>query len=125
MVVFGQFVEVVISGLLAGVMYSLVALGFVLIFKASGVFNFSQGVMALFAGLTLVGLMAGTMPFTHIDYPEYGLPVWLAVIVTILVMILVAILVERFILRHLVNQEHIILFMAMVGLSYVFEGIGD
>jgi len=119
------FLETVISGLLAGVMYSLVALGFVLIFKASGVFNFSQGVMALFAGLTLVGLMAGTMPFTHIDNPAYGLPVWLAIIVTILVMILVAILVERFILRHLVNQEHIILFMAMVGLSYVFEGVGD
>lgn len=119
------FLETVISGLLAGVMYSLVALGFVLIFKASGVFNFSQGVMALFAGLTLVGLMSGTMPFTHIDHPAYGLPVWLAVIVTILVMILIAILVERFILRHLVNQEHIILFMAMVGLSYVFEGVGD
>lgn len=119
------FIETVISGLLAGVMYSLVALGFVLIFKASGVFNFSQGVMALFAGLTLVGLMAGTMPFTHIDNPAFGLPVWLAIIVTILVMILVAVLVERFILRHLVNQEHIILFMAMVGLSYVFEGVGD
>lgn len=119
------FMETVISGLLAGVMYSLVALGFVLIFKASGVFNFSQGVMALFAGLTLVGLMSGTMPFTHIDHPAYGLPAWLAIIATILVMILVAILVERLILRHLVNQEHIILFMAMVGLAYVFEGVGD
>ncbi|GAB4228378.1 MAG: branched-chain amino acid ABC transporter permease [Methyloligellaceae bacterium] len=119
------FIETVISGLLAGVMYSLVALGFVLIFKASGVFNFAQGVMALFAALTLVGLLNGTMPFTHIDYPQFALPVWLAIPITILVMIGVAILVERFILRHLVNQEHIILFMAMVGLSYVFEGVGD
>lgn len=118
-------VETVISGLLAGVMYSLVALGFVLIFKASGVFNFAQGVLALFAGLTLVGLMSGTMPFTHIDYPWLAMPAWAAIPATILVMIGVAFLVERLILRHLVNQEHIILFMAMVGLAYVLEGAGD
>jgi len=108
--------ETVISGALAGIMYSLVALGFVLIFKASGVFNFSQGVMALFAALTLVGLLSGTMPFTHINYPAMALPVWAAIPVTIGVMIGVAVLVEKLILRHLVNQEHIILFMAMVGL---------
>lgn len=119
------FVETVISGLLAGVMYSLVALGFVLIFKASGVFNFAQGVLALFAALTLVGLLSGTTPFTHIDVPAFALPAWAAIPITILVMVAVAFLVEKFILRHLVNQEHIILFMAMVGLAYVLEGFGD
>lgn len=117
--------EVVVSGLLAGVMYSLVALGFVLIFKASGVFNFAQGVMALFAGLTLVGLMSGTIPFTHINKPEFALPAWLAIIATILVMIGLAFLIERFVLRKLVNQEPIILFMATLGLAYILEGAGD
>ena len=119
------FIETVISGLLAGVMYSLVALGFVLIFKASGVFNFAQGVMALFAGLTLVGLMSGTIPFIHVDNPAFALPAFLAIPLTILIMVGLAMIVERFILRHLVNQEHIILFMAMVGLAYVIEGVGD
>lgn len=186
--------ETVISGLLAGVMYSLVALGFVLIFKASGVFNFAQGVMALFAGLTLVGLMSGTVPFAHVDnavqsiyvwsmvfltiglmlafflgviryikkrQPERslvwaligsgvtaivlygvfisqgnidwltlsasakGLPMWLSVILTIAIMVVIAIMVEWLILRHLVNQEHIILFMSTLGLAYVLEGGGD
>ena len=119
------FIETVISGLLAGVMYSLVALGFVLIFKASGVFNFAQGVMALFAGLTLVGLMSGTIPFIHVDNPAFALPGFLAIPLTILIMVGLAVIVERYILRHLVNQEHIILFMAMVGLAYVIEGVGD
>jgi branched-chain amino acid transport system permease protein len=119
------FVEVALSGLLAGVMYSLVALGFVLIFKASGIFNFAQGVMALFAGLTLVGLMSGTVPFKHIDIAANGLPAWLAIPATIGIMILLAILIERLVLRHLVNQEHIILFMATLGLAYVLEGLGD
>ena len=95
-------------------MYSLVALGFVLIFKASGVFNFAQGVMALFAALTLVGFM-----------DEFGMPVWLAIAGTILVMIALAWLIERLMLRHLVNQEPIILFMATIGLAYVLEGFGD
>ena len=106
--------ETIISGLMAGVMYSLVAIGFVLIFKASGVFNFAQGVLALFAGLTLVGLME-----------NFGLPAWLAIIGTIAVMIALAHAIEFFILRHLVNQEHIILFMATLGLAYVLEGAGD
>jgi len=119
------FLEATIAGLLAGVMYSLVALGFVLIFKASGVFNFAQGVMALFAGLTLVGLLQGTVPFVHTNNPDWALPPWLAIIITILVMILLAVLIERLILRHLVNQEHIILFMATLGLAYVLEGAGD
>ncbi len=108
------FIEVALSGLMAGIMYSLVALGFVLIFKASGIFNFAQGVMALFAALTLVGLME-----------KFGMPVWLAIIGTIAVMIGLAWLIERLMLRHLVNQEPIILFMATIGLAYVLEGMGD
>ena len=95
-------------------MYSLVALGFVLIYKASGVFNFAQGSMALFAALTLVGLMN-----------EYKLPVWTAIPLTIAVMIVLAFLVERLILRKLVNQEPIVLFMATLGLAYGLEGLGD
>ncbi|MFY9874880.1 MAG: branched-chain amino acid ABC transporter permease [Rhodomicrobium sp.] len=108
------FAETVISGLLTGVMYSLVALGFVLIYKASGVFNFAQGVMALFAALTLTGLMN-----------EYHVPVWAAIPLTVAVMIALAFLVERAILRHLVNQEPIVLFMATLGLAYILEGLGD
>ncbi len=108
------FAETVISGLLTGVMYSLVALGFVLIYKASGVFNFAQGVMALFAALTLTGLMN-----------EYHVPVWGAIPLTVLVMIALAFLVEWAILRRLVNQEPIVLFMATLGLSYILEGLGD
>ena len=104
------FAEVVIAGLLTGVMYSLVALGFVLIFKASGVFNFAQGAMVLFAALTLVGLM------------ERGVPIWLAMILSMAVMVGLAFAVEKFMLRHLVNQEGIILFMATIGLNFVLEG---
>jgi branched-chain amino acid transport system permease protein len=107
------FAEVVIGGLLTGVMYSLVALGFVLIFKASGVFNFSQGVMVLFAALTLVGLM------------EHGAPVWLALIGTVVVMIALAFAVEWLMLRHLVNQEGIVLFMSTIGLTFVLQGLGE
>jgi branched-chain amino acid transport system permease protein len=108
------FIETTISGVMTGVMYALVALGFVLIFKASGIFNFAQGVMALFAGLTLVGVM-----------DKFGLPAWAAIIVTIGVMILLAWLIERLVLRHLINQDPIILFMSTIGLSYVLEGVGD
>jgi branched-chain amino acid transport system permease protein len=107
------FAEVVITGVLTGVMYSLVALGFVLIFKASGVFNFAQGVMVLFAALTLVGLM------------ERGVPVWMALILTMLVMIALAFVVERVMLRPLVNQDPIILFMATIGLTFFLEGFGE
>ncbi|GMQ90158.1 MAG: branched-chain amino acid ABC transporter permease [Gammaproteobacteria bacterium] len=107
------FAEVIISGLLTGIMYSLVALGFVLIFKASGVFNFAQGVMVLFAALTLVGLM------------EQGVPVWLALILTMLVMVVLAFLVERLMLRPLVHQDEIILFMATIGLAFFLEGFGE
>jgi len=107
------FVEVLIGGVFAGLMYSLVALGFVLIFKASGVFNFAQGVMVLFAALTLVGLM------------ERGIPVPVALVLTIGVMILLAFAIERVVLRPLVNQEHIILFMATIGLNFFLEGFGE
>jgi len=107
------FAEVVISGMLTGVLYSLVALGFVLIFKASGVFNYAQGAMVLFAALTLVGLM------------ERGAPVWLAIIITIVIMWLLAVAIERFMLRPLVNQDLLILFMATIGLTYVLEGFGQ
>jgi branched-chain amino acid transport system permease protein len=105
--------EVVVSGLLTGVMYSLVALGFVLIFKASGVFNFAQGAMVLFAALTLVGLM------------ERGVPVWAALGLTVLVMVALAFTIERFMLRYLINQEGIVLFMATIGLAFLLEGSGE
>jgi branched-chain amino acid transport system permease protein len=107
------FGEVVIGGILAGMLYSLVALGFVLIFKASGVFNFAQGVMVLFAALTLVGLI------------ERGLGVLLALVLTAVVMIVLAFAIERLVLRPLVNQEHIILFMATIGLNFFLEGFGE
>jgi branched-chain amino acid transport system permease protein len=107
------FAEVLIGGVASGLLYSLVALGFVLIFKASGVFNFAQGVMVLFAALTLVGLM------------ERGVPVPLALGLTIAVMIVLAFAIERLVLRPLVNQEYIILFMATIGLNFFIEGFGE
>ena len=107
------FGEVVIGGLLAGVMYSLVALGFVLIFKASGVFNFAQGVMVLFAALSLVGLM------------ERGVPILPAIALTAVIMLVLAVVIERVILRYMVNQEPIILFMATIGLTFFLEGFGE
>ena len=126
--------EVMLNGLMAGVMYSLVALGFVLIFKASGVFNYAQGVLALFAAMTLVGIQSGQVPFAHLinaifgtDLHHFGfrLPAIVAIVLTAVVMVGLAILVERYILRHLVNQEPIILFMATIGLAYFLEGLGD
>ncbi len=117
------FLETVISGLMAGVMYSLVALGFVLIFKASGIFNFAQGVFALFAGLALYDFIAEGGWFYNLT--GFVLPVWLGIIATMGVMVIVAWLVERLVLRHLVNQEPIILFMSTIGLAYFMEGLGD
>ncbi len=126
--------EVILNGLMAGIMYSLVALGFVLIFKASGIFNYAQGVMALFAALTLVGFQTGQVPFAHLINAIFGteihhfgwhLPALVAIILALGVMVLFAILVERVILKHLVNQEPIILFMATIGLAYFMEGFGD
>ena len=106
-----QFVvEVLIGGLLSGVMYSLVAIGFVLIYKTSGVLNFAQGAMLLFAALTFVSLA------------ERGVSFPLAVLATTAIMVLLGIAVERVVLRPLVNQPPITLFMATLGLSYVIEG---
>ncbi len=117
------FVETVIAGLMTGVLYSLVALGFVLIFKASGVFNFAQGVLCLFAALALFDFMSPEGWFARVF--GFGLPAWAAIIATVIVMIGVAWLIERLVLQFLVNQEPIILFMATIGLAYVLEGTGD
>jgi branched-chain amino acid transport system permease protein len=106
-------VQTLWEGLVSGVLYSLIALGFVLIFKASGVFNFAQGIMVVFAALTLVGL--------H----EIGVPAFVALGLTIVVMLGLAFLVERLMLRPLVNQPDIILFMATFGLTYFLIGFGE
>ncbi|MEC9434970.1 MAG: branched-chain amino acid ABC transporter permease [Pseudomonadota bacterium] len=127
-------IEVILNGLMTGVLYSLVALGFVLIFKASGIFNYAQGVMSLFAALTLVGFQNGQIPFAELINAVFGtdlhtfgftMPAILATIFALGVMVLFAIIVERLILKHLVNQEPIILFMATIGLAYFLEGFGD
>jgi branched-chain amino acid transport system permease protein len=104
------FIEVLVGGLLSGVMYSLVAIGFVLIYKTSGVLNFAQGAMVLIAALTFVSLV------------ERGVPFSLALLATLVVMVLLGMAVERTVLRPLVNQPPITLFMATLGLSYVIEG---
>ncbi len=126
--------EVFVNGLMAGVLYSLVAIGFVLIYKASGIFNYAQGVMALFSALTLVGLMNGQIPFGHLINAIFGsqvhhfgwhLPAIVAIVLTMAVMVALAWIVQRVIFRHLVNQEPIILFMATIGLAYFMEGLGD
>jgi branched-chain amino acid transport system permease protein len=106
-------VQTLWEGLVAGVLYALIALGFVLIFKASGVFNFAQGIMVVFAALTLVGLS------------EKGVPAFLALALTLLVMYGLAFAVERLMLRPLVNQPDIILFMATFGLTYFLIGLGE
>jgi len=107
------FIEVLAGGLLAGVMYSLVALGFVLIYKASGVFNFAQGAMVFFAALTFVSLT------------ERGWSPWLALAVTLAIMVALGIAIERVVLRPLVNQPQITLFMATIGLTFVLEGLSQ
>ncbi len=108
------FFEVLIGGLLAGVMYSLVALGFVLIYKASGVFNFAQGAMVFFAALTFVGLQE-----------KFGLPFWGAFVLALAAMVVLGILTERIVLRPLVNQPQITLFMATIGLAFFIEGLAQ
>src|SRR3982751_3394594 len=108
----GQWLEVVLGGLMAGLLYSLVAIGLVLIFKASGVFNFAQGAMVLFAALTLVRLME-KMPFVA------------ALALTLAVMVALAWVIERLVLRPLVNQEGIVLFMATLGVAYFLDGFGQ
>ena len=121
MVAFGQFLEVLTGGLLAGVLYSLVALGFVLIFKASGVFNFAQGAMVLLAGLALV---------RSLDFMvARGIPTWAAVVLALLfagvVMAITAALVQKLVLGPLVNQDGLSLFMATIGITFVIEGAGQ
>ena len=106
-------VQTLWDGLVSGVLYALIALGFVLIFKASGVFNFAQGIMVVFAALTLVGLN------------EHGVPAYLALAITVVVMLVLAVAVERAILRPLVDQPEIILFMATFGLTYILIGMGE
>lgn len=127
-------IEVFFNGLMAGVLYALVALGFVLIYKASGIFNYAQGVMALFAAMTLVGVMEGQVPFAHLINAVLGtkvhhfgwhLPAFVGIITTVIVMVILAWLVQRIIFKHLVGQEPIILFMATIGLAYFMEGLGD
>jgi branched-chain amino acid transport system permease protein len=107
------FFEVLISGLLSGVMYSLVALGFVLIYKASGVFNFAQGAMVFYAALTFVNIV------------EYGAPYWVAFPLTLAAMVVLGLLTERIVLRPLVNQPQITLFMATIGLTFFIEGLAQ
>jgi branched-chain amino acid transport system permease protein len=110
---FAFFIEVLAGGLLAGVMYSLVALGFVLIYKASGVFNFAQGAMVFFAALTFVSLL------------ERDINVWLALVITLAVMVVLGLVTEKVVLRPLVNQPPITLFMATIGLTFVLEGLSQ
>src|SRR3954469_17100706 len=107
------FIEVLTGGLLAGVMYSLVAIGFVLIYKASGVFNFAQGAMVLLEALTFVSLV------------ERGLPFLAALAAALAIMVLLGVAVERAVLRPLVNRPPIVLFMATLGLSFVVEGLAQ
>ena len=108
------FLEVLIGGLLSGVMYALVALGFVLIFKASGVFNFAQGAMVFFAALTCVSLVN-----------KAGLPLWTAILLAMAAMVALGLAIERVVLRPLVNQSEITLFMATIGLTFFIEGLAQ
>lgn len=107
------FLDVLLGGTLAGVMYSLVAIGFVLIYRASGVFNFAQGALVLFSALTFVNLV------------ERGVPFVVAFAVTLFVIFVLVLLIDALILRHLVNRSVITLFMATLGLSYIVEGLAQ
>ncbi len=118
----GFFIETLIGGLMAGMLYSLVALGFVLIFKASGVFNFAQGAMVLFAALAMARFSAWIPEWLGIESRLLGNG--LAFLVAGALMFIVAWLIERLVLRHLVNQEGATLLMATLGIAYVLEGIG-
>jgi len=117
-IAFGQFLEILIGGLLSGVLYSLVALGFVLIFKASGVFNFAQGSMVLLAGLSLVRSLDVLV--------AKGLPFWSAIVLGLMfagaIMALMAWLVERFVLGPLINQDGLTLFMSTIGVTFILDG---
>jgi branched-chain amino acid transport system permease protein len=108
-----SFIETLIGGLLAGTMYSLVAIGYVLIFKASGVFNFAQGSILLFSALLFVTL--------H----EKGVPFSLALVLTVAALVVLSVLIDRFVLRPLTNRSPMPLFMATLGLAYVVEGVSQ
>lgn len=133
------FIEVMVGGLLAGVMYSLVALGFVLIYKASGVFNFAQGALVLFAALTFVSIEKMGVPFwialAMARFAEW-IPKWTGIdnpivanlaafVIAGAIMFVVAWLIEKLVLRHLVNQEGATLLMATLGITYFLEGLGQ
>ena len=118
------FIEVLIGGLLSGVMYALVALGFVLIYKASGVFNFAQGAMVFFAALTFVGFQEVLPGWLGLEAGGSAV-FWLAFLLAFVAMVLLGIATERIVLRPLVNQPHITLFMATIGLTYLVEGLAQ
>ena len=117
------FLETLLGGLMAGMLYSLVALGFVLIYKASGVFNFAQGAMVLFAALAMARFSEWIPLWTGIANPV--LTTFMAFVVAAVIMFVVAWLIERLALRHLVNQEGTTLLMATLGISYFLDGIGQ
>ncbi len=117
------FLETLLGGLMAGMLYSLVALGFVLIFKASGVFNFAQGAMVLFAALAMARFAVWIPAWTGIDNPIVANVA--AFIIASVIMFVVAWVIERFVLRHLVNQEGTTLLMATLGISYFLDGLGQ
>ena len=119
----GFFLEILLGGLMAGMLYSLVALGFVLIFKASGVFNFAQGAMVLFAALAMARFAEWIPAWTGISNPFFANGA--AFLIAGLIMFVVAWLVERLVLRHLVNQEGATLLMATLGITYFLEGVGQ
>ena len=119
----GFFLETLLGGLMAGMLYSLVALGFVLIFKASGVFNFAQGAMVLFAALAMARFSEWIPQWTHLD--SKVATDLLAFAVAGAIMFVVAWIVERLVLRHLVNQEGATLLMATLGIAYFLEGVGQ
>ncbi len=119
----GFFLETLIGGLMTGMLYALVALGFVLIFKASSVFNFSQGVMVLFAALAMARLSEWIPQWTGLDNKIVANV--LAFIGAALIMFAVAWLIERLVLRHLVNQAETTLLMATIGVAYFLEGVGQ
>lgn len=117
------FLETLIGGLMAGMLYSLVALGFVLIYKASGVFNFAQGAMVLFAALAMARFAEWIPKWTGID--NMVLANLMAFMIAGVLMFAVAWLIERLVLRHLVNQEGATLLMATLGITYFLEGVGQ
>ncbi|MCX7264592.1 MAG: branched-chain amino acid ABC transporter permease [Limnohabitans sp.] len=119
----GFFLETMIGGLMAGMLYSLVALGFVLIYKASGVFNFAQGAMVLFAALAMARFAEWIPLYTSITSPVVGNLI--AFVLAAGVMFIVAWVVEYLVLRHLVNQEGTTLLMATLGITYFLDGVGQ